>query len=224
MSPAASAETTKDLGYQSFGIGEFRFTRDEYFAHIYYPGGRHIMPIDAFLRAIMRDVAWGFFYGTVNFDAVLGTVNHYGTVDLFIGLFNEAYRSGNRHYVHRFDAKDLKSTFEQILDDWTNEGFDPFAAPDETGKPFGPKHGSNRKAIKRERVVAKRDRYEQAVRRIVASGIRAGAFVPCNAALVTRALLGALNWTARWYRPEGPDAPGTVAATYAEYLVRGLRT
>jgi hypothetical protein len=156
MSPAASAEMTNALGYQSFSIGEFRFTRDEYFAHIYYPGGRHIMPIDAFLRAIMRDVAWGFFYGTVNFDAVLGTVNHYGTVDLFIGLFNEAYRSGNRHYVHRFDAKDLKATFEQILEDWTNEGFDPFAAPDETGKPFGPKHGSNRKAIKRERVVANR--------------------------------------------------------------------
>jgi hypothetical protein len=46
------------------------------------------MPIDAFLRALMRDVAWGFFYGTVNFDTVLGTVNHYGTVDLFIGLCN----------------------------------------------------------------------------------------------------------------------------------------
>ena len=76
----------------------------------------------------------------------------------------------------------------------------------------------------RERVVAKRDRYERAVRRIVASGISAGAFVRCDAALVTRALLGALNWTARWYRPEVPDAPGAVAAAYAEYLVRGLRT
>ena len=51
------------------------------------------MPIDAFLRALMRDVAWGFFYGTVNFDNVFGTVNHYGTVEMFIGLFNEAYRA-----------------------------------------------------------------------------------------------------------------------------------
>jgi TetR/AcrR family transcriptional regulator, cholesterol catabolism regulator len=71
--------------------------------------------------------------------------------------------------------------------------------------------------------VAKRDRYEGAVRRIVASGIRDGTFAPCDAALVTRALLGALNWTARWYRPEGPAAPGAVAETYADYLVRGLR-
>ena len=37
------------------------------------PGGRHLMHIEAFLRALMRDVGWGFFYGTVNFDNVLGT-------------------------------------------------------------------------------------------------------------------------------------------------------
>jgi hypothetical protein len=30
-----------------------------------------------YLRALMRDVAWGFFYGWVNFDNVFGTVNHY---------------------------------------------------------------------------------------------------------------------------------------------------
>jgi hypothetical protein len=29
----------------------------------------------------MRDVAWGFFYGWVNFDNVIGTVNHYQSVD-----------------------------------------------------------------------------------------------------------------------------------------------
>jgi hypothetical protein len=114
------------------------------------------MPIDAFLRALMRDVAWGFFYGTVNFDAVLGTVNHYGTVDLFMGLFNEAYRASNKHYVETFDSAALKKVYEEMLDDWTNEGFDPFAAPDETGKPFGRKHGNNRAAIKRERLVANR--------------------------------------------------------------------
>jgi TetR/AcrR family transcriptional regulator len=75
----------------------------------------------------------------------------------------------------------------------------------------------------RQRVVAKRDRYERGVRRIVASGIRAGTFARCDAALVTRALLGALNWTARWYRPDGPAAPGVVAEAFADYLVGGLR-
>jgi hypothetical protein len=153
-----TSEPTADrgLGYQTHSIGGFRFERDEYFAHIFYPGGRHIMPIDAFLRALMRDVAWGFFYGTVNFDNVFGTVNHYGTVEMFIGLFNEAYRSGNRHHVETFESKDLKAVFEAMLDDWVHETFDPFAAPDETGTVYGPKRGGNRKAISRQRMVANR--------------------------------------------------------------------
>jgi len=104
----------------------------------------------------MRDVAWGFFYGTVNFDHVIGTINHYGTVELFAGLMNEAFVSANRHYVEKFDSKDLRKVFVEILDNWTSEGFDPFASPEETGKPFGAKHGENRKALERERVVAKR--------------------------------------------------------------------
>jgi len=152
----AAPETRNDLGYHAFTAGQFRFLRDEYFAHIYYPGGRHVMHIDAFLRAVMRDVGWGFFYGTVNFDNVLGTLNHYGTVDLFVGLLNDAYRSNNRHYVETFNSADLRKVFEEMLDDWTNEGFDPYAAPGETGVPYGPKHGYNTKALKRQRIVAKR--------------------------------------------------------------------
>ena len=151
-----TAKEVNRQGYQEFQIGQFRFTRDEYFAHIMYPGNRHIMQIDAFLRALMRDVAWGFFYGTVNFDNVFGTVNHYGTVEMFVGLFNDAYRKSNTHYVETFHSKDLKNTFEQILDNWTNEGFDPFAAPEETGEPFGIRHGNNTKAVKRQRVTARR--------------------------------------------------------------------
>src|ERR1700722_11824447 len=144
------------LGYNTFAIGSFRFERDEYFAHIHYPGTQHIMPIDAFLRALMRDVGWGFFYGTVNFDTVFGTVNHYGTVEMFIGLFNDAYRQMNRHYVETFQSADLKKVFEAMLDDWTNEGFDPYAAPGETGLPYGAKHGNNTTALKRQRMVAER--------------------------------------------------------------------
>jgi hypothetical protein len=159
MSTATVVNTetqTRSLGYKNFSIGQFKFERDEYFANISYPGGKHIIPIDAFLRSLMRDVAWGFFYGTVNFDSVFGTINHYGTVEMFVGLLNESYRSANRHYVETFDSKDLKGVFEAMLDDWTNEGFDPFAAPGETGVPFGVKHGNNTKAIRRERIVAKR--------------------------------------------------------------------
>jgi AcrR family transcriptional regulator len=74
----------------------------------------------------------------------------------------------------------------------------------------------------RRRITAKRDRYERAVRRIIADGIHRKEFRECDPGLVTRAILGALNWTSRWYDPGGPLSPGAVADEFADYLVKGL--
>ena len=80
------AQTLDHLDCQAQTLGSFGFHRDEYFAHITWKtrDGRpmsHTMDVGAYLRALMRDVAWGFFYGWVNFDEVIGTRNHYGKVD-----------------------------------------------------------------------------------------------------------------------------------------------
>lgn len=147
---------SNETGYCGFTAGGFEFRRDTYFARIAWPGGSHIIPIDVFLRAMMRDVAWGFFYGVVNFDGVFGTINHYGEVTMFAGRFNDAYRSAGRDHEERFPAETLMGVFKAILADWTNEGYDPFAAPMETGAPWGVKNGSNDKAIERNRVTARR--------------------------------------------------------------------
>ncbi len=74
----------------------------------------------------------------------------------------------------------------------------------------------------RRRIVAKRDAYERAIRALVTEGVACGEFAPCDPALVTRAILGAMNWTARWFRPDGPQPVGDVAAGLADYLARGL--
>ena len=74
----------------------------------------------------------------------------------------------------------------------------------------------------RGRLVKKRDRYERGIRALVRSGVRRGQFDRCDPDLVTRAMLGALNWTALWFRPEGSAAPSAVAESIAGYLVRGL--
>jgi AcrR family transcriptional regulator len=71
-------------------------------------------------------------------------------------------------------------------------------------------------------LVAKRDRYEEGVRRLIISGIRSGEFVSCDPALATRALLGALNWSARWFSPEGALTAIQIADGFADYLIRGL--
>lgn len=143
-------------GYRTFQAGSFTFERDEYFAHISWPKGKHVMAIDVFLRALMRDVAWRFFYGTVNFDHVFGTTNHYGTVDMFAGTYNDAYAKAGLDHLEQFDLEDLHKIFKAMVEDWTNEDFDPFAAPDETGKPWGRKDGDNLEAVQRIRVTAER--------------------------------------------------------------------
>jgi Hydroquinone 1,2-dioxygenase large subunit N-terminal len=143
-------------GYREFRLGEFHFRRDEYFAYITWPTGSHIISVDAFLRAMQRDVAWDFFYGTVNFDGVIGTVNHYGKVDLFAGRYNEAYRKAELDYTETLETPEIRETFKSVLEDWTNAGFDPFASPHETGSAFGIKAGNNTSAVTRHRVAAAR--------------------------------------------------------------------
>ena len=158
MAEAAYTASDPDnyTGYRTFQTGGFGFRRDEYFTHITWPEGSHLMPVDAFLRALVRVVAWNFFYGTINFDDVFGTTNLYGRVELYVGRFNDAYRENGRDYQETVDSDDLRATFQAMLDDWTNAGYDPFRAPQETAHPFGRKSGRNPEALGRVRVMAKR--------------------------------------------------------------------
>jgi AcrR family transcriptional regulator len=71
-------------------------------------------------------------------------------------------------------------------------------------------------------LVRKRDRYEQALRRVIADGVRTGELVDLDPAIVTRAVLGAMNWTVTWFRREGPDSVDVVGDTIARFLVRGI--
>jgi AcrR family transcriptional regulator len=73
-------------------------------------------------------------------------------------------------------------------------------------------------------IVAKRDRYERGVRALIAGGIRRGELGPADPTVTTRAFLGALNWTAHWFRPDGAQAAETVARLVADFAVRGLAT
>jgi AcrR family transcriptional regulator len=73
-------------------------------------------------------------------------------------------------------------------------------------------------------IVRKRDRYEQALRRLIADGIRSGEFVDMDGAIVTRGMLGAMNWTVTWFRPEGTHSAAAVGDVIARLLVRGVAT
>src|SRR4051812_12238432 len=53
------------------------------------------------------------------------------------------------------------------------------------------------------RVIAKRDRFDRGIRRLLQEGIDTGAFAPGDAKLLTFAVLGAVNWIPRWFDPKG---------------------
>jgi len=73
------------------------------------------------------------------------------------------------------------------------------------------------------RLLAKRDRYEQGFRHLVARGIRSGEFFPTDPALSARAILGALNSTVLWFNSQGRLTPDELAENFATYLIRGLQ-
>jgi AcrR family transcriptional regulator len=74
----------------------------------------------------------------------------------------------------------------------------------------------------REAIIAKRNAYEQAVRRLIEAGVAAASLRPVDPRVAAMALLGALNWTVKWYRPDGAKSARQIGAELAEQLVRGL--
>jgi AcrR family transcriptional regulator len=72
-------------------------------------------------------------------------------------------------------------------------------------------------------VIVRRDRFDRGMRLILEEGIATGVFAPDEPKLVAFAMLGALNWIARWFNPSGPASSDQIATRFADYLIAGLR-
>jgi AcrR family transcriptional regulator len=72
-------------------------------------------------------------------------------------------------------------------------------------------------------MIRDRDRYEHGVRRIIERGIRSGELRRVDAKLAAFAILGAINWIARWYRPEGELHARELGEAFVAQLLDGLR-
>src|SRR5436309_13008366 len=73
-------------------------------------------------------------------------------------------------------------------------------------------------------VIARRDRFERGVRRILEDGIESGRFASGNPKLLAFALFGAVNWIPRWFNPEGPASSQQIADLFADFFIRGLQS
>ena len=77
-------------------------------------------------------------------------------------------------------------------------------------------------AARRASLLARRRSYETAIRRLIDAGVAAGTFRPVDSRLATLALLGALNWTVKWFQPDGRKSATEVGREFADLLLRGL--
>ena len=60
---------------------------------------------------------------------------------------------------------------------------------------------------------------------MLAAGIESGEFkADLDPRLATYGVLGALNWSHRWFKPGESTAPGDVAAVFVEMFLYGLTT
>ncbi len=72
------------------------------------------------------------------------------------------------------------------------------------------------------RHVPNRDKFEALWRGVLEEGVASKRFQCDNPALAARAILGIMNWTITWYRPEGPLEIEEIADNYSNLLLNGL--
>jgi AcrR family transcriptional regulator len=71
-------------------------------------------------------------------------------------------------------------------------------------------------------VVRRRDKYERILRTVIGEGVRTGAFRPVDPKLSAFAILGSINWIARWYRPRGGAGAEAIGQSFADLHLRAL--
>jgi AcrR family transcriptional regulator len=72
------------------------------------------------------------------------------------------------------------------------------------------------------RVIAKRDQFDHGIRAIIQQGIDQGVFRAGDPKMIEFAMMGAVNWIAKWFDPAGAQTSDQIGDAFADYLVGGL--
>jgi AcrR family transcriptional regulator len=70
--------------------------------------------------------------------------------------------------------------------------------------------------------IPRRDQVDQIWQQLITEGIRQGDFYTQEPGLVSKALLGILNWTITWYREDGPLSAEQIADQFTDLFLVGL--
>ncbi len=69
-----------------------------------------------------------------------------------------------------------------------------------------------------------RTKFEYELREFVREGIKDGSIIPCDPKLVVLAMLGAMNWVPRWFKPDGPWSRSEIEVLMSDLLERMIST
>lgn len=72
------------------------------------------------------------------------------------------------------------------------------------------------------KIIAKRDKFDRGMRRVLKEGIRQREFRAGDPKLLTFAILGSVNWIPRWFNPAGSARSAEIATAFADYFLAGL--
>jgi TetR/AcrR family transcriptional regulator, cholesterol catabolism regulator len=72
------------------------------------------------------------------------------------------------------------------------------------------------------RHIPNRDRFENLWRKVINEGVNSKLFLCQDIGLSVRGLMGTLNWTLTWYRPDGDLSIEKIGNLYADMLFNGL--
>jgi AcrR family transcriptional regulator len=72
------------------------------------------------------------------------------------------------------------------------------------------------------RHVPQRDAFEAIWRDVLNEGVRTKVFDLKDTGLAARALMGVMNWTLTWYRPEGEKSIEQIADEYSDFMLKGM--
>jgi TetR/AcrR family transcriptional regulator len=71
-------------------------------------------------------------------------------------------------------------------------------------------------------IIKRRDKFEQGLRDLVEEGMADRSIVPCNPKLAIFMIMGAMNWSRKWYQPSGSWSGAQIAVALTGILERSL--
>lgn len=71
-------------------------------------------------------------------------------------------------------------------------------------------------------IIKRRDLFEEGLRQFVVEGIVDGSIVPCNPKLTIFMIMGAMNWSRKWYRSNGAWTGPQIAIGLTQMLERSI--